>query len=131
MKFLVTRAIGASDRRISLKPDVDEKDWYQTDFVVTYPQRDAIWSAIESNYPSLYSKFFKGNGIYLQGLEGDILMKAMLNLIEQNIPSLPIHDAIYVQSRHKTQAKKALQKAWQEVLDVNFKPTVKIDNYAN
>lgn len=131
VKFLVTRAIGASDRRISLKPDVDEKDWYQTDFVVTYPQRDAIWSAIESNYPSLYSKFFKGNGIYLQGLEGDILMKAMLNLIEQNIPSLPIHDAIYVQSRHKTQAKKALQKAWQEVLDVNFKPTVKIDNYAN
>ena len=127
VKFLITRAIGASDRRISLKPDVDEKDWYQTDFVVTYPQRDAIWSAIESDYPSLYSKLFKGNGIYLQGLEGDILMQAMLDLIGQDIPSLPIHDAIYVQTRHQVKAKKALEKAWMEVLGVNFKPAIKID----
>jgi hypothetical protein len=128
VKFLVTRAIGASDRRISLKPDVDEKEWYSTDFILTHSEKEAIWNVIESDHPILYCKFFKGNGIYLQGLEGDILMKAMLSLIVQDIPSLPIHDAIYVQSRHKTQAKKALQKAWQEVLDVNFKPTVKIDN---
>lgn len=127
VKFLVTRAIGASDRRISLKPDVEEKDWYVTDFILTYPERDAIWSAIESDYPILYSKFFKGNGIYLQGLEGDILMKAMLSLIEQDIPSLPIHDAIYVQRRHKSKAKKALEKAWMEVLGVNFKPAIKVD----
>lgn len=127
VKFLVTRAIGASDRRISLKPDVDEKDWYQTDFVLTYPQRDAICSAIESDYPILYSKFFKGNGIYLQGLEGDILMQAMLDLIGQDIPSLPIHDAIYVQKRHQSKAKKALEKAWMEVLGVRFKPSIKID----
>ncbi|QWE13970.1 hypothetical protein [Polynucleobacter sp. AP-Sving-400A-A2] len=128
VKFLVTRSIGASDRRISLKPDVDEKDWYVTDFILTYPERDAIWSAIESDYPILYSKFFKGNGIYLQGLEGDILMKAMLSLIEQDIPSLPIHDAIYVQRRHKSKAKKALEKAWMAVLDVKFKPAIKIDS---
>jgi hypothetical protein len=127
VKFLVTRSIGASDRRISLKPDVDEKDWYATDFVLTYPERDVIWSAIESDYPTLYSKFFKGNGIYLQGLEGDILMKSMLSLIEKDIPSLPIHDAIYVQRRHKTKAKKALEKAWMEVLGVRFKPAIKID----
>ena len=130
VKFLVTRAIGASDRRISLKPDVEEKDWYVTDFILTYPERDAIWSAIESDYPVLYSKFFKGNGIYLQGLEGDILMKAMLSLIEQDIPSLPIHDAIYVQRRHKSKARKALEKSWMEVLGVNFKPAIKIDEAA-
>jgi len=127
VKFLVTRAIGASDKRISLKPDVDEKDWYVTDFILTYPERDAIWSAIESHYPILYSKFFKGNGIYLQGLEGNILMKTMLSLIEQDIASLPIHDAIYVQRRHKSKAKKALEKAWMEVLGVNFKPAIKVD----
>ena len=74
-----------------------------------------------------YSKFFKGNGIYLQGLEGDILMKAMPSLIEQDIPSLPIHDAIYAQRRHKSKAKKALEKAWMEVLGVNFKPAIKVD----
>ena len=54
-------------------------------------------------------------------------MKSMLILIEQDIPSLPIHDAIYVQRRHKTQAKKALEKAWMEVLGVKFKPAIKVD----
>lgn len=127
VKFLVTKSIGARNKAISLKPDVDEKDWYSTDFVLTYPERDAIWNAIESDHPTLYSKFFKGNGIYLQGLEGDILMKAMLDLIEQDIPSLPIHDAIYVQRRHKAKAKTALEKAWMEVLNVKFKPAIKID----
>lgn len=66
-------------------------------------------------------------GVYLQGLEGDILMQAMLNLIDQEIPSLPIHDAIYVQRRHKTQAKNALERAWMKVLGVKFKPAIKID----
>jgi hypothetical protein len=127
VKFLVTRSIGATGRKIALKLDVDEKDWYKTDFILTYPERDAIWDAIESGFPTLYSKFFKGNGIYLQGLEGDILMRTMLDLVEQDIPSLPIHDAIYVQRRHKAKAKTALEKAWMEVLNVKFKPAIKID----
>ena len=42
VKFLVTRAIGASDRRISFKPDVDEKDWHETDFIITQKQKTAI-----------------------------------------------------------------------------------------
>jgi hypothetical protein len=127
VKFLVTRAIGASDRRISLKPDVDEKDWLRTDFIITPKQRAAIEAVIANKYPMLFRKLYKGNGIYLQGLEGDILMKAMLSLIEQDIPSLPIHDAIFVQRSHKTRAKKALEKAWMEVLGVKIKPAIKID----
>jgi hypothetical protein len=54
-------------------------------------------------------------------------MQAMLDLIGQDIPSLPIHDAIYVQKRHQAKAKKALEKAWMEVLRVRFKPSIKID----
>lgn len=127
VKFLVTRAIGASDKRISLKPDVDEKDWYSTDFVVTPKQRLEIEEAIKTKVPELFEKFYKGNGVYMQALEGDILLKAMLDLIDQDIPSLPIHDAIYVQRRHKTQAKKALENAWMEVLGVGFKPAIKSD----
>lgn len=127
VKFLVTRAIGASNRSIALKPKVDEKDWYKTDFILTQKQRKAIEDVIELEQPDLFKHLYTGMGIYLQGLEGDILLKAMLDLIEQDIPSLPIHDAIYVQRRHKLQAKKALQNAWQEVLGVKFKPAVKID----
>lgn len=127
VKFLVTRAIGASNRSIALKPKVDEKDWYRTDFILTQKQRKAIEDVIELEQPDLFKHLYTGMGVYLQGLEGDILLRTMLDLIEQAIPSLPIHDAIYVQSRHKMQAKKALQRAWQGVLGVRFKPAVKID----
>jgi DNA-binding MarR family transcriptional regulator len=127
VKFLVTRAIGASNRRVSLKSNVDKKHWHKTDFVITPKQRSAIENAIKETCPLLFEKFYKGMGIYLQGLEGDILMKTMLSLIEQDIPSLPIHDAIYVQKRHASKAKKALETAWMKVLGVRFKPKVKID----
>lgn len=127
VKFLVTRAIGASDRRIALKPKVDERDWYKTDFVLTSEERSLIESAIQEDCPDLFKHLYTGMGVHLQGLEGDILMQAMLNLIDQDIPSLPIHDAIYVQRRHKMQAKRALEKAWMKVLGVKFKPAIKID----
>jgi len=127
VKFLVTRAIGASNRRVSLKPDVDKKHWHKADFVITPNQRTAIENAIKDTCPLLFDKFYKGMGIYLQGLEGDILMKTMLSLIDQDIPSLPIHDAIYVQKRHASKAKEALEIAWMEVLGVKFKPSIKID----
>lgn len=61
---------------------------------------------IANEYPKLY----KGNGIYLQGLECDILMKAMLDLIVKNVHSLPIHDAIYVQKIYQLKEKKTLEK---------------------
>jgi hypothetical protein len=128
VKFIVTRSIGASNKRIALKLDAKEKDWYSDTFVLTHSEKEAIWRAIEANNPTLYSQFFKGNGVYLQGLEGDIMMEAMLDLIGQDIPSLPIHDAIYVQRRHKTQAKKALESSWMKVLGVRFKPAIKIDS---
>ena len=127
VKFLVTRAIGASNRRVSLKPDINKKDWHKTDFVITPKQRTAIENAIEESCPLLFEKFYKGMGTYLQGLEGDILMKTMLSLIGQDIPSLPIHDAIFVQKRHVSKAKRSLEIAWMEVLGVEFKPAIKID----
>jgi hypothetical protein len=67
-------------------------------------------------------------GIHMQVLEGTILMNAMLGLLDIDIPSLPIHDAIYVQSKHKKHAQVALEKAWMEVLEVSFKPYTKIDS---
>ncbi len=127
VKFLVTRAIGAGNRSIALKPKVDEKDWFKTDFVLTPKQRKAIEDVIELEQPDLFKYLYTGMGVYLQGLEGDILLRAMLDLIEQDIPSLPIHDAIYVQRIHKTKAKKALESAWMEVLGVKFKPAIKVD----
>jgi hypothetical protein len=127
VKFLVTRAIGASNRRVDLRLNPGDKDWLKVDYVITQKQRLEIQNAIKADYPELFSQFYKGMGVHMQCLEGDILLRAMLALIKQDIPSLPVHDAIYVQKRHVSKAKKALEDAWIEVLGVKFKPSIKID----
>jgi hypothetical protein len=127
VKFLLTRAIGASNRAISLKLKIEEKDWYKTDFIITPNERKRLDTHLAEHYPDLYKQLYKGMGIHMQVLEGTILMNTMLELLNIGIPSLPIHDAIYVQSKHKKNAQVALEKAWMEVLEVDFKPYTKID----
>jgi hypothetical protein len=127
VKFLLMKAIGAKNRAVSLKPEVDQKDWFKTDFFLTPDQRISIDSYLEKSYPDLYESLYKGMGIFLQGLEGDILLKTMTNLLDQGIPSLPIHDAVYVQARYVEQARKAICEAWSECLDVSFGPMTKVD----
>ena len=131
VKFLMTKAIGAKNRAISLKPPTDEKDWYLTDFILFPEQRISIEEYISKHYPDLYKHLYKAMGVHLQGLEGTILMDTMLELLDLGIPSLPIHDAVYVQRRHAKQAQKVLEKVWMKVLGVKFKPYTKIDTALN
>ena len=127
VKFLLMKMIGARNRGISLVVKEDEANWYKSKFKMTEAERRRIESVIEERYPKLYPWLYKGRGIHLQALEGDILLEAMLTLLDQQILSLPMHDAIYVQQEHITQAKTALENAWMHALGVNFKPYTKID----
>lgn len=127
VKFFLVKAIGAKNRRISLKPKGKEKDWFNLDFLLTPEQRDRIEKHLQSHYPEITSAFYKNMGTHLQGLEGDILLRTMLDLLDQGIPSLPMHDAIYVQQRYMVLAQAALENAWMHELGVNFKPATKID----
>jgi hypothetical protein len=127
VKFLVMKMVGARNRGISLVVKEDEANWYKSKFKMTEAERRRIESVIGARYPKLYPWLYKGRGIQMQALEGDILLEAMLTLLDQQILSLPMHDAIYVQQEHITQAKTALENAWMHALGVNFKPYTKID----
>lgn len=128
VKFLLVKALGAENRSISLKPEGAEKDWTNKSFVLTQIQRELIEHHIKEHYPDIYLGFYsKSTGTYLQGLEGDILLQAMLALLDENIPSLPMHDAIYVQQRYKGKARDALENAWMDTLGVTFRPPTKTD----
>ena len=127
VKFLLMKAIGARNRAISLKPEVDQKDWFKEDFIVLPEQRQAIDSYLEQSHPDLFASLYRGMGVFLQGLEGDILLKTMIRLLDQGIPSLPIHDAVYVQAKFANQAQRAICEAWSDCLGVDFKPITKID----
>ena len=113
-KDYIRSAIGASNRGIKLK-ELSKYDTAKIDEV------------IKEIYPEVFECMYKGMGASYQSLEGQILIKAMLTLIDKDIPSLPIHDAIMVQQQFKKEGKKALEQAWMEVLNVKFKPNIKIN----
>lgn len=127
VKFFLVKAIGAKNRRISLKPKGKERDWLSLEFVLTPVQRELIEEHLQSHYPNITQAFYKNIGTHLQAFEGDILLRAMLDLLDQGIPSLPVHDAIYVQQRYMNQAREALESAWMHELGVSFRPATKID----
>ena len=87
-----------------------------------------VFEKVAANkYPKLNLWLYKGRGVSLQTLEGNTLMKAMLNLLDKNILSLPIFDALYVQEKYAKEAKVALENSWKKVLNVSIKPYTKID----
>lgn len=123
IKGLMTRFIGASDRRISLK----EQEWldegYEIYEIPNHHDKNQLISVLEHDYPSIFKGCFKGMGVFLQNLEGQILLDAMCALIDSNnIPSLPIHDCLFVEAHRVDEAKMALKFAWRKHLDVDFFP---------
>lgn len=128
VKFFYMKAIGAENRNILRYDTKDEKHWNEEHLVLTHEERIKIEEFTKKHLPFLYVGLFKGTGVTLQSLEGDILLKTMITLLDQDIPSLPMHDAVYVQDKFSGQAKKAIEDAWMETLDVKFRPFTKIDN---
>ena len=62
-------------------------------------------------------------GVFLQNLEGQIMLDAMCNLIDSNnVPSLPIHDCLFVEAHRIVEAEDALKYTWCKHLAVNFFP---------
>ena len=94
---------------------------------MTEKERELIEAVIQRLFPDLYAEFYKDIGVVLQGLEGDIMLDAMCDLVGQGIVSLHIHDALYVEQQHIEEAGKALKKSWKENLGVSFEPFVDVD----
>ena len=63
-------------------------------------------------YPKL--KLFDRWGLSAQNLDGAILRKVMLEGIEQDIVSLPAHDAIAVKQGDAEWAKEAMERVWSD-----------------
>ncbi len=121
------KMIGAENRAISLAADIDEENYFESEFVMTQKEKELIETAIQGQFPDLYTDFYNDRGVVLQAMEGDIMLDAMCDLIDQNILSLPIHDALYVEQQNIAAAEKALKKSWMKNLDVSFEPFIDVD----
>lgn len=127
IKGLMTRFIGAGDRRISLS----KKEWldegYTLPEIPNIHDKNQLISVLQQDYPSIYKGCFCGMGVFLQNLEGQIMLDAMCTLIDSNnVPSLPIHDCLFVEAHRIVEAEKALKYAWRKHLGVNFFPHIEV-----
>ena len=128
VKFLVTRMIGAEDRSIDLRPSTAKKNGIPITDIPSICDREQIEYVIADEFPELNKSLCKGGiGVFLQNLEGEILLNAMEDLINQGILSLPVHDSLCVQYIFEKEAIHAIEKSWMNILDVGFKPWIKVD----
>ena len=86
---------------------------------------DTIKQGTLKRFPKL--KLFDGWGLSAQNLEGAILRKVMLEGIEQDIVSLPVHDAIAVKQGDAEWAKEAMERVWGDET-LGCKTRLKVDD---
>ena len=89
---------------------------------------DAIMNETKKVYP--FIDFNEGLGLMLQSLEGQIMIKAQVELIRLGITALPIHDALMVNRGEEIEgtAEGILKRLWSETLGVDFSPYLSKDS---
>lgn len=127
VKFLVTRMIGARDHSIDFRPSTAGDKGIPISDIPTACDKEQIEYILKKEFPQIANQLCKGIGVFLQNLEGEILLNAMDALLNQGILSLPVHDSLFVQHLHERKTKDAIEKSWMDVLGVSFKPWIKVD----
>lgn len=128
VKFLITRMIGAKNRSIDLRLSTAKLDGTPLSDIPSVCDREQIEYVIENEFPEIRNALCNGGaGVFLQSLEGEILLNAMDELLAKGILSLPVHDSLFIQHLFEKEAIHAIEKSWMDVLGVNFKPWIKVD----
>ena len=116
VKQFITVAMGASDESKAFK--ALNRDGFNAELF------EQIKQGTLKRYPKI--NLFEGWGMSAQNLEGAILRKVMLEGIEQDIVSLPVHDAIAVKQGDAEWAKEAMSRLWTEET-LGCKTRLKVD----
>ena len=116
VKQFITVAMGASDESKAFK--ALNRDGFNAELF------EQIKQGTLKRYPKI--NLFEGWGLSAQNLEGAILRKVMLEGIEQDIVSLPVHDAIAVKQGDAEWAKEAMSRLWTEET-LGCKTRLKVD----
>jgi len=116
VKQFITVAMGASDESKAFK--ALNRDGFNAELF------EQIKQGTLKRYPKI--NLFEGWGMSAQNLEGAILRKVMLEGIEQDIVSLPVHDAIAVKQCDAEWAKEAMSRLWTEET-LGCKTRLKVD----
>lgn len=87
-----------------------------------------VTQAIAARHPGIAHLFGKSTGLRLMYTESRVAVTALLKLIKQGIPALPIHDALLVARDNAAQCHRAMQAASLETLGREL-PIRRKDNF--
>ncbi|MDC0196816.1 hypothetical protein OAJ93_04375, partial [Gammaproteobacteria bacterium] len=77
-----------------------------------------VLSAIRKKHPAIFELLNSEVGYKIQKAESDILIKAMLLAMRQNVSCLPVHDALLFPHSKKEEGKRILLDAIREITGV-------------
>ncbi|MDR5731273.1 hypothetical protein QCE47_02770 [Caballeronia sp. LZ025] len=77
-----------------------------------------VCKAIERHHPELISLFYTGVGLEVMHRESQIMVSIMLQLKEQGIVGLPIHDAVVVREDHAQQTETIMLEVFRKVAGI-------------
>ncbi|SOE81965.1 hypothetical protein SAMN05446927_5267 [Caballeronia arationis] len=78
-----------------------------------------VCGAIERHHPELSSLFYTGVGLEVMHRESQIMVAIMLELKEQGIVGLPIHDAVVVREDHAQQTETIMLEVFRKVAGIH------------
>jgi hypothetical protein len=84
-----------------------------------------IASAVKEYHAPIAHLFGKDKGIAYMNLDSRLLLRTLVNLMNQGLPALPLHDAILIQTSAKDAAINAMQEASFELLGVALPVSIK------
>lgn len=76
-------------------------------------------------HPIIIQFFYGGEGIKLQRLDSDIMLEILDELVDRNIPAIPIHDSVMVPKSKQEEVMQVMIEKYEEKM--NFKPIVSSD----
>lgn len=86
---------------------------------------ERLITAFEKKHELVANDFYSGMGYYLMYLESEICFQVMMDLMEQEICCLSIHDSFIVQKEHRDELWSAMVDAFRDILNVAYTPVIK------
>lgn len=112
MKDLIVRFIGAATRNTGRVKSAKAGD------------KTKVENSLKRLQPDFHEYCFKGIGKWLQGMDGDVLLRALTYLLTIGVIGLPLHDAIAVNTEQAELAKEAIELAWISTFQFEFLPKI-------
>ena len=107
--------------RLRMQRELSSRDLKFLDAYFKYrPDWHTLIDDLRKAHPLIQEYFCSGAGLSLQRIDSEIMRHILLELAEQDIPCLPVHDSAIVAEHKERRLKMAMESAFRHVMRVPF-----------